>query len=112
MNLDQKIINKYSILVKKAKLGKTKTTRKNSINETCRYLFLEGKILIDEAIKASNLRGCIEIDKIFHTSNELVNKNIYFLNNNPIKINDHILNLWSNVKTSQGIIGNFIFFKL
>jgi hypothetical protein len=111
MNLNEKIVNKYSSLIKNSKNTKVKTNRKNSINNISgRYLFLEGKILIKEAIKAAKLRECIEIDKIFYTCDELI-ANEYLENQNPIKIDENILNLWSDVKTSQGIIGNLIYFK-
>jgi hypothetical protein len=80
------------------------------VNNTCRYLFLEGKVLIDEAIKAANLRECIEIDRIFFTDNKLVYENEYLANKNLIKIDKNTLNKWTDVKTSQGLIGNFILF--
>lgn len=67
-------------------------------------------MLIEEAVKVAKFRDFLEIDKIFYT-NSLIKTNCNIENlkiKNIIKIDDKILKQWSNVKTSQGIIGIMI----
>lgn len=80
-----------------------------------KLLMLEGRILIEEALKVD----CVAISTIFYTSSILKlswskNENKEFLNNfsklKMIKINPKLMNTLSQVENNQGLLGKNLFY--
>ncbi len=87
--------------------------KRSKSGDSFRWIFLEGKLLIEEAFKAGALNGPIEINNLFHLNSvDVLNKEKSFLQGLKsgkarIEIGEGLMNKWSSVKTNQGIMGFF-----
>ena len=71
-----------------------------------KFVLLEGKILIKEALKVN----CVRMERIFYCNKDFIFENNLTKNNEVVchRISEDLMNLISNVKTNQGILGNQI----
>jgi tRNA G18 (ribose-2'-O)-methylase SpoU len=105
--MDKKLIKEIEQYANFAK-NRFRSDSSSRSSDRGRLLLLEGKILLKEVLNLNS----IHINRVFYLKNKLTTEEHQQLTKSIpesqlTEINEQLMNVFSNVETSQGIIGRF-----